>query len=107
MSSCIYLESKVQQERSSIGATQRKAMANFQITTFAKTLPEILNKTKVDNLILQSPTNNISNISNKINNNGTVNVEHTNEVKNAAIDSSWTMLKLAEIAITKYPNNKK
>ena len=76
----------------------------FPDNNFDRKIPEILAEVKTDDLILQAPTNDISNVSELINKHGTVDGCNVNIVNDAAMEYSWTMVKLAEIVIKKYPN---
>ena len=59
---------------------------------------------KVDNLILQVPTNDISNISHLVNEEGFAIQGKETEVEQKLFDSSNDMVNLAKIALNKYPN---
>ena len=56
----------------------------FPSNSYSQKLPEILDKTKVDNLYLQTPTNDITNISEMIDENGDPKIGMNDIFKNKA-----------------------
>ena len=79
----------------------------FPNNSFSTKLPEILEETHVDYLYLQTPTNDITNLSHLVKDNGTVNEKDINEVNTSSYKSSWAMVNYASIAVKNYPSIKK
>ena len=82
------------------------ARGKFPENSYSQKLPEILDLTKVDNLYLQTPTNDITNISEMVNENGVPKHGMDETVNNKAYHSSWSMTRFAQIALEKYPDIK-
>ena len=62
--------------------------------------------TKVDNLFLQTPTNDISNISDIVNDDGMAIEGMDDTLNKQAYNSSWAMTRFASMALNKFPDIK-
>ena len=78
----------------------------FPNNSYSKKLPEILEKTAVDNLYLQTPTNDISNMNELINENGYALEGCNDEVNKKAYNSSLYMTRFATITLETFPDIK-
>ena len=79
----------------------------FPANNYSQKLPKILSQVKVDNLILQTPTNDISNLSHLVEENGTPKMSKELELHQALHNSSHYMVKFAQLTFDNYPSTKK
>ena len=75
----------------------------FPNNSYSQKLPELLQEVKIDNLFMQTPTNDITNLSEHVHNDTTIKSNKKDMVHTVIYNSSKSMVNFASFALENYP----